>query len=205
MATIRNGIHGMISGRIGSLVFCDYRGKQVVKSLPRRSKKQPSVAQQSQRLRFSVVCNFSTLFKGLIAESHKKFVSDLLKNVVIGTYPDFELDYSKVAFTKGILMRTHACVCASRANHLNFTWEYCRHFLTSPSDQAILIVYNPAKHRSVWLKPGITRDAQAAELPIPESFSGDTLHCWIAFVSQDEKQYSTSSYLGTVVNHLKIN
>jgi len=58
MATFNKGILGAFYGKVGTVIGSTWRGKDVMRSLPRKSGKQASLLQQMQRDRFALVANF---------------------------------------------------------------------------------------------------------------------------------------------------
>jgi hypothetical protein len=202
MATIKNGILGTISGKIGGLVFSTYRGKQTVRCMPRKSNKVPTDAQLAQQMRLKMTVSFFSKLKTLIRRGYgtKEYISYHLKNAITGIYPDLAIDYSKVILTKGTLAKEYnARVNTCGKERITFTWKNLETLNFRTDDEAILIAYNPAEQWPAWKRTSIKRISETASLEIPLYFSGDTLHCWIAFISADGKQFSNSTYLGTVM------
>jgi hypothetical protein len=207
MAIIHNGI---LSGKIGSVIMYNDKGFQGMRSLPKKSNKPPTLAQQMQRMRFAMIVTFFTPLKSLINHGFGErrgvrsrsnlCISYHVQHAVTGMFPDLTIDYSKVILTKGKLAgAAKASIASEKADEVIFAWNYHpEFFMGSPTDEAILVVYHPLKHRHVWLRTAATREVQTATLNIPASFAGETLHCWIAFISVNGKLFSNSSYLGTV-------
>ena len=210
MATINNGVLGTISGRIGSLVFYVNRGKPVLRSMPRKRKRPPTVAQQAQRMRFSLIIQFLSPLKSLTGKGYgnsqgkrsqiAQCIAYHAKHTVKGRFPDLEIDYRKVRITTGRLLGAdYGEVFSDSAGCVNFTWiDRSNGYHGFGQDQAALIVYNPTKHRHEFLRSASYRASECAMLDVPLEFSGDRLHCWVVFISQCGKHYANSTYLGTV-------
>lgn len=63
MAEIELGILGGVRGKVGTVVGSTWRGKNVIRSKPRKSRRQASDKQVDQRRKFKIVANFlSPLF-----------------------------------------------------------------------------------------------------------------------------------------------
>lgn len=63
MAEIEQGILGGVRGKVGTVVGTTWRGKNVIRAKPRKSRKQASDKQVEQRMKFKAVANFlSRLF-----------------------------------------------------------------------------------------------------------------------------------------------
>ena len=58
MATYNKGILGAFSGKVGPVVGATWRGKDVMRSLPKRSNRMATVIQQQQRTKFAMVTEF---------------------------------------------------------------------------------------------------------------------------------------------------
>lgn len=113
MATLHNGIFGTISGKIGSLVYYYFLGKQRVRTMPKKSNKQPSAAQIAQRMRLGLIVNFFAGVKTLIRKGYgnakgassgtNRCIAYHLKHAIEGDFPTQIIDYSKVVLTNGRL------------------------------------------------------------------------------------------------------
>lgn len=45
----------------------------------------------------------------------------------------------------------------------------------------------------------VQRSSLNLRLAVPTTFTGDEVHCWLAFISADGKQLATSVYLGKIL------
>ncbi|SFH47064.1 DUF6266 family protein [Pedobacter insulae] len=200
-------INGIISGKLKGMVYFNCNGKQGVRTLPKKSTTPPTEAQQAQQMRFGITTSFFAALKSLIRAGYgtklgvrstsNLCISYHVKNAITGIFPDLAIDYAKVVLTKGILSRAHDAIAFADRGAVNFAWKNWN-LCANPNDEAILVVYNPAKCKHVWLRTSVKRASEAALLPVPLSFCGDKLHCWIAFISANGKQFSNSVYLETV-------
>ena len=73
MGTYNKGILGAFSGKVGPVVGATWRGKDVMRSLPKKSNRLATAFQQQQRSKFAMVffwffCVFLVLFWGCILE-----------------------------------------------------------------------------------------------------------------------------------------
>ncbi len=210
MATMNNGPFGIISGKIGNLIGYNYHGTQRFRAMPKKSTKPPTIAQQAQRMRFGLVCHFLNPLTPLISKGYgnsqgrsprkAQCVAYHTKHAVKGIFPDAEIDYSAVVLTTGRLDGVHdGEVWSDDVGRINIKWNERFQCLTSSEmDQVILIVYNPVKDIHQLLMSFSDRLSKSAVLAVPKEFLGDTVHCWMTFVSPCGKQFSTSSYLGVV-------
>lgn len=209
MATYKKGILGVFSGKVGTVVGSSWKGISYIKSLPKASTKKPSQLQLDQRLRFTLIANFLKPIKaitrigyGMVAgnlTTHNAAVSYHLAKAVVGNTPNFEIDYPKVIFSRGELPSPAVPTLAAAAGaELHFSWtDNSTANLAQATDSAVLLVYCPTTKEFVFDNTA-TRSLAAATVVLPPNFVGETLHAWMAFFAADEKQVSTSVYLGTV-------
>ncbi|SFH35512.1 DUF6266 family protein [Pedobacter insulae] len=209
MRTFKHGILGKCSGKIGNLIAYNYRGTQVFRSVAKKSTKPVTTAQQEQRMRFGLIAHFLAPLKSIVNKGYgnsKATKSQLgqciayhTKHAVKGIFPDLEIDYGKVVLTTGRLLGvSYAEVFSDNAGCLNFSWIDHRAETDGGTDNVILMVYSPARDRHEFLRTSYNRTTGFAMLHVPLGFSGDKVHCWMAFISENGKEFSASSYLGAV-------
>lgn len=210
MATLINGPLGIFSGRVGNLIGCNYRGKQVLKTIPKKSTKPPTIAQQAQRMRIALAMQFLSPLKSIIGKGYgnsscqktpfAQCMAYHTKHAIIGTFPDLDIDYGKIVLTTGKLCRVdNPEMLSNRKACIDFSWTVdARPGMCYETDQAILVVYNSSQHRYEFRRTNSNRIDQCATLEVPLGFSGHRVHCWIIFISANGKEFSTSEYLGTV-------
>ena len=58
MATISKGILGGFSGKVGTVVGVNWRGMDIIRSVPKRSRKRPTDNQMLQQYKFKLVVSF---------------------------------------------------------------------------------------------------------------------------------------------------
>lgn len=208
MGTIKKGILGGFSGKVGTVIGSSWRGLDVMRSLPKQSKAVPTEEQAIQRLRFGLIMGFLSPFKAIIEKAYgategakSKFnlcTSYHLKEAVVGTAPDFSIDYSKVVLTKGELLGPKAAeAAAGKAGEIVFTWENHEGAgLAATNDKVLMVLYSDAKKLAQAIESNVERSGLKAKIALPASFTGETFHCWLGFLSADGKRSSTSVYLG---------
>jgi Family of unknown function (DUF6266) len=112
MATLRKGLFGGFSGKLGGVVGSSWKGILVVKKLPAPRKTGPSPAQLEQQARFSQLVSFLRPVTPLLNKAFEKSNLNMSafnkalsnnQNAVTGIYPDFKIDYSKVILCKGYI------------------------------------------------------------------------------------------------------
>jgi hypothetical protein len=124
-----------------------------------------------------------------------------LKNAITGESPDFELDYSKVLISQGLLSRETTAGAELVDGKVNFHWEDNTGFgKCTASDKAVLLVYNVDQSEVSYSIGVVTRGMKAGSLSLPYNEAGDNLLFFMFFQSAtDDALVSSSHFLGSVV------
>ena len=121
-------------------------------------------------------------------------------NALQGTYPNNTINYTKVLVAHGLLppvLNPTACIIAGT---ILFTGDdNSGETGTSGLDKTLLVVYNPDKGQAVTFNGLAERAAGSQSITVPDSFSGDLVHCYIAFIATDGVEISDSVYAGAVI------
>lgn len=209
MALIQSGVLGSVSGKVGSLVFYNYRGKNFVRSIPKPSDKPATEKQLIVRAKFREVTTFILPISRFLNQADpcqrkmtaaNKAVRLAMGSALCGTYPNFSIDYSKVQLLSGSLIFPHTSMQPICSLHeLAFLWERGPQYWTNADDELLLMVYCPELH--LWFKPRLPfkRGDHGCYIKIPEVFHNNSIHVWAAFRSRNHKQCSRSQYLGQTI------
>ena len=208
MATFEKGIVGGFSGKVGPIVGSSFRGLDVLKSKPKKSNKPPTPEQEMYRMRFGLTVRFLSPLKRIITRGYgnsegtksklNQCISYHAQNALTGDFPDLAINFSKVILTKGELDgANNSTVSVSDAATVNFSWtDNSGLGLNKATDLVVMAVYIPSKERHALLIGPSDRASQSGTIVLPVDYPGETVHCWMAFVSADGKAASTSNYLG---------
>lgn len=210
MGTFKKGILGGFSGKVGTVIGANWRGLDVMRSLPKKSGVSPTLLQVEQRQRFAAVMGFLAPVGNLLASYYgspsgtlsrlNKAVSYHLKHALMGNSPNFSIDYTKVVLSKGELIGArNAAVSAPTAGSIQLDWDDNSGQVFAAADDLLLaVLYNANKRQFVVEEGPATRQEGTAHMAIPVEFAGDTLQVWIGFVGSTSAKAATSVYLGTV-------
>lgn len=210
MAQIPNGILGGISGTVGSVVGGSWRGIPYIRSKAPRRTDNPTPAQQAQRAKFALVGRFVYTLSSLLDFSCKAYairmtgtnsvVSYLMQHAITGTSPDFTLDFSKVLISRGELPGVlDPAVVAAGNGMVRFSWtDNSDSNMASANDRAILVVHCPALQQSLYTTVGAYRRAGTYTLEAT-AFSGQQVHTWVGFISEDGELAADSIYTGELI------
>lgn len=223
MARLKFGPWGGIIGALGNHVGYIRKGIAILRMKPHPSKKKRSDKQKATTQRFQLVIKFVASMNdftnmGFEVASRKVSptaqnlaVSYNTKNAIIGTYPDQEIDYSKVRVCEGTLpLPGDVNVTTEDLGNsvkLLFDWD-----TSAPQpyprsrDQVMLVAYLPEVKKSVFIDGGARRNEGQDALTIYKNY-GSRLHpepvtyaeTYIAFVANDRDSISNSLYCGRIV------
>ena len=209
MGKISQGILGGLSGKVGNVVGGNWKGIDYIRIKPTSVANPRTEGQVNQRNKFTVTLEYLQANKDFIKIGYKSYaikktefnaaMSYVLGNAIIGTSPNFNVDYTKALLSRGSLSSAlNGSVNLATAGEVTFDWDdNSTDGNANATDKAMVVAYNPGKKESIYILDGADRSAGAQVLTIPASYSGDTIQLFMAFVSADGRQVSNSVYLGS--------
>ena len=211
MGTIKKGILGGFSGKVGTVIGGAWKGIDYMRSIATSVSNPNTPAQQEHRAKFGTIVKFLHSVTSIIRIGFKNqavkmsafnaAMSANFKSAVIGTYPAFVIDFTKVLLSKGNLPGAlNPVAVAAIAGAVNFTWDDNTWETDAmANDQTLLIVINPAKEAAVSVKGLITRGVGAQTITLPNSYTGDEVQCYIAFTNANGSVISNSQYISDLI------
>lgn len=211
MGTYNKGILGAFSGKVGPVVGASWRGKDVMRSLPKKTNRIPTASQLEQRDKFAMATSFLTPINPVVKRyfgtnagiktRRNLAMSYLMKEALVFNDPDWVWDYSKILIARGELQALEdATLTAGTGQSIELNWtNNSTEGNAAPTDKMVVVVYEETANNSWYsLNLGV-RSATSAVLDLPAYTAGLTVHVWATFVSADDAVAGTSQYLGTVV------
>ena len=210
MGTYNKGILGAFSGKVGPVVGATWRGKDVMRSLPKKTNRLATAFQQQQRSKFSMTTEFLSGVQPVIKRyfgsdtglktRRNQAMSYLMKEAIVFNDPNYEWDYTKILISKGDLLGiNNGAVAAGTGQNLDFTWtDNSEQGEAAATDQLVVVVYEPTSKATVYSLNAGDRRSESATLSLPNFLSGLEVQVWSTFVSTDDKLFATSLYLGAV-------
>ena len=210
MGTIKQGILGGFSGKVGAVIGGSWKGIAYMRGIATRVSNPQTDLQLDQRKKFAVTMHFLQPITQFLKKGWGHFAigmtamnaafSYIIKNALQGTYPNYTIDYPNALVTKGSLAPALNQVAASTvAGTVLFTWDdNSDEMNASPYDKNLLVVYNPEKNQAVTFSDLGERADGTQSVTVPDSFSGDLVHCYIAFETLNGSDLSNSKYAGAV-------
>ena len=212
MAILRSGILDGFSGKVGSVVGSIWKGICTIRMYVANPTNPNSPAQLEQRAKFATVMKFLQPLTSFFRVGFKNLAigqtavnaafSANFPDLITGVFPNFSIDYSKAVVSKGNLAGAlNPTVTATLAGQIHYTWEDNSWETNGDaSDQAMLVVYNPIKQAVVAIVNGPARSTMTMSVILPNSYAGDEVQCYIAFINQSGTKVSNSEYvLGLIV------
>lgn len=183
MAKIDEGILGPFSGKVGEVIGSSWHGISYIKSQPAVFHDAKSPAQLAQWMRMQVAHQFVKSIKNVITIGHRyvageqipynKAVSYIIKNAIVGEYPDMGIAPNMVMVSQGNLMG------AERTD-----------------DTAWLVAYNFAKQEVKTAQT--SRGEGHGTIETPADWIGDGIGCYLFFASNQDEAVSDSQFLGMI-------
>ncbi len=217
MGTIKKGILGGVSGKIGNVVGGSWKGIDYLRVLPASVSDANSPAQITQRNRFAVVIKFLQPitefirigFRGQAVKqtAFNAAMSYNFHNALEGEYPDISIDYAAAAVSQGNLPGAINPLSTSDvAAKVSISWEpNTGQGQASDSDIAMAVVYNPTLKEAIYTLNGGVRSDAALSIDLPANYSGTDVHCYISFMvletalgGQARNAISNSAYAGSI-------
>jgi hypothetical protein len=198
-------------GRVGNTVTYIRMGK-VVKRTIGISTKPATKNQKKSRQRVRITNEFISPVKEFInvamkpeGQALKKTPNDLmlshtLLNGIKGEYPNQEIDFTKVQFSKGKMPKTPGLQVSQNDAGLEFTWNteliknQFRH-----DDQLMVLVYLPELKNAEFETHAIKRSAGKYQFDMLKEDTPTRMEIYISFMSTDQKRVCDSEYLGQLI------
>ena len=211
MGTIKKGILGGFSGKVGTVIGGNWKGIDYMRGKAASVSNPKTEAQLDQRARFGAALKFLQPLTPFLRVGFKNYAVKMtafnsamsynLNNALIGAYPDYFIDYASALVSRGALPGAlNPQVAATAPGEIEFSWtDNSQGAHAKPNDKVLLVVLNPIKQQAETIVAGNTRSIGSQTVTVPETFIGDEVQCYIAF--QDEKQtvLSNSVYVGAIV------
>jgi len=206
------GILGGFSGTVGTVIgSSNKKGDDLIRVKTKKKRTSNTEGQVNQRTKFSLVSKFlmtmNILLKigfkwiaGVEMSAYNYAFKLALDTAITGTSPDFEIDYSKVQLSFGMLAQVKSATAVLAGDDVNFQWVNNDKSTCDAGDLAVLVVCNASNYELSYSIGDFTRGDLAATLPIPNGEVGDKLLLYLFFQSAtDAMIVSSSQYLGTVI------
>ncbi len=211
MSKIKQGILGGFSGKTGTVIGSSWKGIAVMRGIAPSVSNPRTAAQLEQRAKFATTIKFLRPLTPFLRIGFKNqavgmtgfnaAMSYNIHNAITGTYPAYDIDFSKALVSQGNLPGAlNPEVTSSTAGEVEYSWEdNSTDTNASPSDKVLLVVYNPVKKQVVTVVGGNTRIGGNQSVTLPDSFTGDEVQCYISFSDITQAVLSNSEFAGGII------
>ena len=209
MGTIKKGILGAFSGKVGNVVGASWKGIAYMRSLPASVKNPRSLKQRTQRSKFSLALEVIQPLLSVIKQGWKLYankqsafnaaMSYTVFNVIQGEYPDYNVDYSKIIISRGNLTAAADYAVVASPTGATINWgDNSGQGAAQPTDVVIVAALNPAKGEIATPVADATRADGTIDIVYPGHWENYKTHVYLGFISDDGKEVANSVYLGEV-------
>lgn len=219
MGRIQQGILGGVSGKVGNVVGCNWKGISYLRSLPTRSNSSLSEKQIYQQLKYATLMHLlqpllpvlrigfnaeaagMSAFNAAVAYHHKEALS--------GQYPSVEIDYPKVLISQGTLAGSAAVrVEIQLAGKIRVSWDPLPVNDSGQSNDIVMVALASEENSyALTLLDAGNRADGSVTVTLPTQYIGTRFHGYVAFRNRmaaltnhtGMNTRSTSQYAGGVV------
>lgn len=211
MGTIKQGILGGFSGKVGTIVGGSWKGVSYMRSPAQNIKNPRTAAQMGQRTKFGLVSAdlqpltpiLRTGWK-LHADGKSAFnaaTAHTLANAITGTYPDYAIDPARILIARGSLTPAAGASVALTEGDIRITWnDNSGTDAAKQTDRALITITCPAQRAAITNEDDATRADCCFPTPLPDEWIDATLHTYLGFISEDGREVANSIYLGFLNN-----
>lgn len=212
MGTIKQGILGGFSGKVGTVIGGNWKGIDYMRGKAASVSNPKTEAQLDQRARFGAALKFLQPLTSFIRVGFKNYAVKMtafnsamsynLNNALAGSFPEYFIDYASALVSRGSLPGAlNPLIQSANPGQVDFTWQdNSQDANASANDKVLLVVFNPAKQLAITIVgDGNDRASGGQSLTVPSSFAGDEVQCYIAFQNANQSVLSNSVYAGPVV------
>lgn len=211
MGKIRQGITGGFSGGVGNAVGVSRKGIDYVRNYAASVSNPQTERQMDHRMKIALTMKFLKPLSGFLRWGFKDDAIKMtainaamswnFRNAIQGIYPAYTINYANALLAHGNLAPALNPVASSAVTgKILFKWEDNSSEMNAGTfDQTWMVVYNPSKNQALFLENAGNRADKTQSITVPDNFSGDLVHCYIAFASMDGLALSNSNYAGAIM------
>jgi len=210
MAKFVNGAIGTFSGKVGSVIGSSWRSIHYIRGLSKKRTKPYTENQLAQQQRFGMMGRFLLPLRGLMEIGFANLdVSEatLFNQVmafnlpaIVGKYPDFNIDYAKLRFSNGSLLKPRGINVVLAEGMVTVSWNpKGNRFDGKADDEVYPLLYNRELNLFYTSDDIVERSAGTADILVDEDTVGHNAELWLFCVSRDGRLISETVYAGSHV------
>lgn len=208
MAILKNGPNGGFSGKVGSIVGYQWRGKDVIRGLPRLSSKKRTPEQLANQQKMTLTQRFLQrviifIRVGFKHEAERRVMSAFnvamsynKKNAITGEYPDLLFDYRKALVSTGGVIPVAGGTARWAEGGLELQWDNnSTEKGAGNRDYLLVLLFFPEEEVCEFRFNGAQRDVGRDVVPVKAPFIGKPVHVYASFMRYNGNDISPSSYI----------
>lgn len=210
MGTIKQGVLGGFSGKVGTVIGASWKGTAYMRGQATHVKNPRTPKQIEQRTKMEFARNFLSqaqefLNVGLkdVAKHQSPLnyaVSQMVRNAILGDYPDYAPDYTKLVWSHGLLTPPVVETVYANYNGIDFLWQDNSGSGNAKADDiSMVVVCNAEKKELKYFMNGYTRSETTTHCEFPYEWVGDHIHVYVSMRSAYGKLISNSHYCGEFI------
>lgn len=211
MATLPGGPFGPLKGKFGKLVAANWKGINYLREKPQKSNLPSTPAQIEAREKFKFVHHiikplnpyYRAGFKHLAIRKTENNVAFSLAyhKAISGVYPDFEVDYSQLTMSAGILDPLREVVLMQTTPQtLELSWEMEYFKKNCDFDDQLMVAILCSEVDLVdGFIGGTMRADQKRTIKFSSKFVGKKIAVYVGLYSSNQQKISNSQFLGTMI------
>ena len=204
MGTIKQGVLGGFSGKVGTVIGASWKGTAYMRGQATHVKNPRTAAQIAQRTKMEFARNYLQQVAEFINLGFKDVakhqsplnyaISQMVRNAILGDYPDYAPDYTKLVWSHGLLTPPVVETVYANYDALDFLWvDNSGQGNAKADDISMVVVCSEEKQEVKYFTNGYTRSTKSTHCELPESWVDDHVHIYITMRSADGKQIGRAS------------
>lgn len=211
MAIIKLGILGPLHGKVGPIIGTTWKDVAVIKAQAQSYNDRQSQAQLTQRMNMKLTMLFLRPLKEFIRIGYKDYeknmsafnaaTSQILKNAIVGSYPEISVNCSRALLSKGILTPVFEAFADHDNGMITIKWNDNSNInLAKPTDVAMPVAYNLTKSKAIF-KADVEccRSDERLDITFPSDWKTDTVAIYLSFIDLWCDRISNSVFVDTII------
>ena len=212
MGTIKQGILGGFSGKVGTVIGASWKGIDTMRGIAQHVKNPRTRDQLVQRAKFSLVLPVMQSMNNFLRVGYKNQANKQtefnaafsynIQNAVSGNYPDFNISFADLMVSRGNLPKAANPTATPSEGAITFAWEdNSDEQGASETDVVMVLCYDKDTNETFCMTTNTGRrheDPPNLLINIPARNAGHKMECYMAFISDDGKRTSDSVFVGEV-------
>jgi hypothetical protein len=208
MGTIKQGILGEFSGKVGTVIGGSWKGIDYMRAQAQNVHNPKTEGQMSQRSKFAQTFELLKPITAYVRVGFKTYASKQtvfnaamsynVKNAFSGTYPNFVFEPSQALVSRGTLEGASGCALTVGVGTMSITHRTVAKGNGQATDRTMPLVFNIDKGEAVFSTNASACEDGSVSLSIPADWADDSCHVYLRFISEDGKEVANSVYVGQI-------